>query len=113
MPVKNNPFGHVDQAKPTEADSLKFFFMCAALAVFERDDEYHERHINILAELDTPNISKHGLETMHRAVISRMHNENDIPATDIKDVVMLSITLLSHMTSTEFHAMPEGQALPN
>lgn len=88
---------------PTEPEQPMFFFMIAAQVSFIKDNAPRQRYMNIMLELGDPAITKQVLNHAHHTALSRMHNESEVPAEDVKDVVFLNISLLGHMTPTEFH----------
>lgn len=98
--------------RPNQIDeNSSFFFMAAALCIYgkvENDVEtIRQRHINVLLEADTPQLRKADLNTMHRSAMQRLNAENGVTPDQIKDIVILNISLLGAMPPELFHGEPQ------
>lgn len=83
------------------------FFMVAVMAIYQRDEDIRQRHMNVLLEAATPNLTKAHLSQVQKSAMARLHAENNVPPGDVKDVVILSISVLGQMTQEQFEAEPE------
>ena len=79
------------------------YFMTAVLAVYERDEAMKQRHLNVLLEAATPNLTKAHLAQIQKSAMARLHAENNVDPNSVKDVVILNISLLGQMTEEAFH----------
>lgn len=99
------------QAKPSAKVTPKLvtpelpslFFMVALLATYKRSDVIKQRHMNVMLELDDPNITKRQLTQVHQSTMTRLKAENDVTPDQVVDIVFLSINLLGQMTRAEFY----------
>lgn len=97
----------VAEAKAQEA-AAKFKFIATVLCIYLKEDQQKQRHINVLIDSGNSNITKADLQALNVAALSRLQAENNVPATDVKDLVILSINLLGFMTDAEFDGQPQG-----
>lgn len=89
--------------KQAAGESPKFFFSVAGLLTYVKEELPKQRHLNILLELDAPQLTKASLNNVYRAALQRLKAENDVDAEHVKDFVILNVSLLGHMLPTEFH----------
>lgn len=82
---------------------MMYFHLISALVMYERDGLPKQRHLNVLAETDVPELNKADLGAIQRTVMQRINLENNVSPEMIQDVVMLNISMLGRMTSEEFH----------
>lgn len=80
------------------------YFMITSLVYYIREGVLKERHVNLLSEMPVDGaFSKSILSMLNSKAISRVVTENNIPVSDIRDTVILSMSFLGAMTSEEFH----------
>jgi hypothetical protein len=89
---------------PNPEQQQKIFFTVACLITYLREEAPKQRHLNILLELEDPNITSKVMQNVHRAALERLKKENDVPPEQVRDFVILGISLLGQMTPEEFHA---------
>lgn len=111
-PRKTNPYGSKTKqgvgSKPKAAASdqnIGCFFMAAALCIYDKGEGVRQRHINVLFQNDEPNVTKEGLNTMHKTAMQRLNQENGVMPEHIADIVFLGISFLGAMPVEEFHGM--------
>lgn len=85
-----------------------FYFSCAILAFYKKDDQPRQRHLNVLIELPTNKITQSALQEISRKAMERVQVENDAAPSDMLDVVILTISSLGGMTRNEFHDISEN-----
>jgi len=91
-----------DTKPKTEAEPM-YFFMATALAIYQTDDGIKQRHVNVLLECVTPQLAKKELQQISRSVIARINAENKVAPDQVKDIIMMNILPLGHMSPEEFH----------
>jgi hypothetical protein len=92
------------KSKPSSVSKRKpVYFMAAVLAVYERDETTKQRHINVLLEADTLNLTKAHLAQVQKSSMARLHAENNVEPSNVKDVIILNISFLGQMTEQQFH----------
>lgn len=84
------------------------FFIVAALAIYEKDGAPKQRTLNVLAETQHINITKKGLADIQQTVMQRLSAENAVQPDQIKDIVIMGISLLGVMSSEVFHGASEA-----
>ena len=89
-----------------EPTTSNYYFIVSALVIYERDGENKQRPLNVLTEMDQPNITKADLGSIQRTVTQRINSENGVTPDQVKDVVILNICLLGLMDPKVFHAEP-------
>jgi len=97
-----------------EADvpDIACFFMASALAIYEREGALKQRHLNVLLQSDTPQLTRKDLGTMNRTVLQRLQAENEVSPDMVKDVVFMSISPLGMMPPSVFHGEPDPSEPP-
>lgn len=85
------------------ADPLVCFFIVTVLVVYERDEQPKQRTMNVMMEAQNPNLDKSALAQIQQAAMSRIHAENNVTPDQVKDVVIMNISLLGQMTQEQFH----------
>ena len=85
----------------------KFFHIATMLSIYERDGKLAQRHVNLLMETDDGNVTKEHLQNLNASAIQRLRAENDVQHEQVKDLIVLSITLLGWMTQEEFYGKIE------
>ena len=88
---------------PNEEGQLKIFFTIAGLITYERDEKIKQRHLNVLLEQDSPNMTQATLKNVYKAALDRVQKENQVSPDMVKDFVILGVSLLGQMTREEFH----------
>jgi hypothetical protein len=86
---------------------LSHFSVVAALAVYRKDDATKQRHVNVLLECPTVNITRDYLNQVNQGVMTRLNTENGVTPDQLLDIVILSVSRLAITTRDEFYA--EGQ----
>lgn len=81
------------------------FYIAACLVTFVRDEDEgpKQKHMNVLMQTDSANVTKHDLNMLNRMVMQRMNIEAGVTPDQIKDCIFLNITMLGIMTEQEFH----------
>jgi hypothetical protein len=79
------------------------FFMVAVLALYEREGSMKERHLNVLIETASPNLTRTTLGDIQKAAFRRINTENGITPDNVKDMVILNINMLGVMPPSLFH----------
>ena len=90
--------------KPRKGSSKSHFFLAAVKVIYTKDEVFKERTLNVLLELETPEITQQVLRETHNAALSRLETETGIPKTDVKDTVFENFPYLGHMKPEAFHA---------
>lgn len=97
----------------TEDNSTKelllHFHMAAALAIYESDGQMKQRHVNVMMETVSANISRHDLDQINQGVIARIVAENGIDPKNMKDIVILTISRLAVCTRQEFYQFTDDE----
>jgi hypothetical protein len=78
-------------------------FMAAVVAFYERDKSVKERHMNVLLETPSANLTKDHLGQIQRSALTRLHAENNVDPKTVQDVVILNVCLLGVMPAHVFH----------
>lgn len=100
-------------AKPRASDEGRsLYFMAAVLAIYEKEGAQKQRHMNILLNLPSPHINKDALANIQRGAMARLTAENGVEAADVKDVIILSTSLLGAMTQEEFEGSTAAAVQP-
>lgn len=100
MSYKNTAVPNLQQPAPVKMA----YFMITTLVYYIREGVLKERHLNLLSEMPVDGaFSKSVLSLLSTKAISRVVTENNIPITDIRDAVILSMSFLGAMTPEEFH----------
>lgn len=94
--------------QPTPQETNAYFFLVAALVIYEKDGAQKQRHLNVLAEMDQPNVTKQCLADIQRSVLQRLNAENNVTPDMVRDIVLLNISLLGLMPPNTFHDTPEA-----
>lgn len=90
-----------------------YFFMAVITLFYMRDEKLKERPVNILLELPDDNITQDTLQSVQKAALQRLHQENNVEAADVKDAVITNIVRLAHCRPSEFHPqMEDSQSGP-
>lgn len=79
------------------------FYLAAATVYYERDGFMKERTLNAALSLPSKTVTNYGLQNVQKAVILRVCEENKVDREQIKDVVLLNLNYLGHMTLKEFN----------
>lgn len=90
----------------TLSKNKRVFHICSMLTFFEQDGQLRQRHINVLLETSDGNITKQHLNQINSSGVARLAAENDIPEQNIKDLVILNISVLGQMTPEVFSGEP-------
>lgn len=77
--------------------------LVAAIAIYTKDGELKQRTVNVMLEHATPNITKADLNNVTQGVFQRVHTENGVADTELKDIVILNVCRLAVMSSIDFH----------
>lgn len=83
--------------------SLPFFFLVSATAIYTREGAQRQRTINVIADIDTPQISKSVLAQLHLVAMRRIISENAVEPGDVQDIVINNICLLGQMSHEDFY----------
>lgn len=83
-----------------------YHFLGVVNVIYMREDAPKQRTVNVLVNVDNPNLSKQTLQGINEAAVRRVAIENGVTAEDIRDVVILNIVLLGCMPDDVFHQMP-------
>ena len=87
----------------TEQPSL-CHFIAATIAFYERDGGIQQRHMNVLLETPTAQVTKEHLSEIQRGSLASLHAENGVEPKDVQDVVIVGgPTLLGVMPQHVFH----------
>jgi len=93
-----------------QQDNANFYYMAAALAIYERDEQIKQRHLNVLLESEVPQITRNTLQVLNRQVLDRLNQENEVTPDMVKDVVFLNINMLGRMSPEDFHGSPVDES---
>lgn len=102
----------IDQEKeapapePEQAEMPHFYFIAAVKVVYIREGKLKERTVNVLMDLIVPYINQNTMNDINRAACGRVMGENKVNGEDIREAVIMSISLLGQMTPTEFRQTP-------
>lgn len=102
-------------SRPDGPTNVKSYFMAAVLAIYMKDEQQRQRNMNVLLQLAAPVVNKDGLAQIQRSAVARLNTENGVAVTDVKDVVIQSISFLGVMTPEDFEgnqAAPVAAAAP-
>jgi hypothetical protein len=97
----------VDQ-QAAQATVTKIMMIATILAYYLKDGDQKQRHINVLIDSPTGNITKSDLQALNQSAITRLVAENGIQATEVMDLVVTNISTLGMMTDEEFYGKVEG-----
>lgn len=92
----------------TDTPKSTCHFLAAAVAFYEREGSMRERHLNVLLETNNAEINKSDLGEITTGAMQRVITENGVAPTDIKDVVILNISMLGIMPSAVFHGTTDA-----
>ena len=82
------------------------YYIATVKVVFMRKDKPRERTVNVLLDLVVPYISQATLNDVNRAAVGRVMSENEVPGDQIREVVIMNISLLGLMTPSTFKNDP-------
>lgn len=93
--------------------STRFYSLAACLITYEREDGQHrQRHMNMVVESPTKNITSSALNNARLAVLQRFQMENAEVSLVVRDLVFLAISPLGLMTPAKFHDLQEQAVAP-
>lgn len=93
--------------KPAAQKPNISYFMVAILAIYERGEIVKQRHLNVMIELPSPQITKANLSDIQRSAIARLHAENNVEVSAVRDIVILNISMLGVMPAEAFHGQQD------
>lgn len=88
----------------TSAEPNAFYFMAAILVRYVEGKVTKDRHMNIMLEMPQPMLMKRHLGSLHTSAVSRLHSEDNIPPSDIKEVCILNCFHLASTTPSVFNS---------
>lgn len=91
--------------KPKE--TMTHFMMAAVQAIYIKEDQQRQRHMNVLIDSPDGVITRSHLKQLQEAAMTRLKAENDVEPGQVKDVVIMSISNLGFMAPSVFHGTPE------
>lgn len=95
------------------AKKRQHYYMGTVLVQYVRNDTPYTRYLNFVTALDDKKISASVIDNAKNAIILRMHQESDVPASDLRDVTFLTFSHLGFMTQEEFEDLePEEPQIP-
>ena len=89
------------------------YYIATVKVVFMRKDKPRERTVNVLLDLVVPYISQATLNDVNRAAVGRVMSENEVPGDQIREVVIMNISLLGLMTPSTFKNDPHQTVYMN
>lgn len=87
----------------------QFYFSATVKVLFVRDDRGRERTVNVNAALPAPYITRSIMNDISRAACRRVIEENKIEQDDLRETVIMNISLLGHMLPSMFHDDEDNQ----
>lgn len=88
---------------------MRHFYMCTLMVLFVKEEQQKQRHMNILLEMESPNITRKDLTSISQNAMARLNTESGIAPDQVKDVIVLAANHLGYMTPAEFH----GEVAPS
>lgn len=88
-------------------------FMATALISYKRDGVPKQRHMNALLTSTTKDVTYNTLEDARIACLQRLHEESNVPASDVIDYVILNMFYCGQMTLKSFQAEREKPVQKN
>lgn len=99
-----------ETAAEDQGEPKQFFFLASVLAIYERDGEIKQRHLNVLLSTNSMDLTKSDLNTLHRTALQRINMENSVTPDMVKDIVFMSLNMLGLMTPEEFQSEDQTPA---
>lgn len=90
---------HVQEAPP---EPFRFYFIAAVKVLWVREGKGKERTLNVMINLSVPYITQNTLNDINRAACGRVMSENKVPGEDVREAIVLGVSLLGQMTDTVF-----------
>ncbi len=87
----------------TSTEPRRIYHMSALLVIYNKDDAQRQRHMNIIFETETMNVTQAHLAKVQQAAMARISAENGVEIENILDMIFLSTSILGAMTAEEFH----------
>ncbi len=89
--------------KPVSKKKKYFFLACIQIS-YEKEEKLRQRTINLVLSQEDTSIVEADLQSLQKAAQQRIHQENNVEPSAVKDVVVLNIVLLAHSSESKFHA---------
>lgn len=90
-----------DEGQPQEP--YRFFFLAAVRVLWVRDGKGKERTVNVLLNLAVPYISQNTMNDINRAACGRVMKENNVKGEDVREAIIMGLSILGQMTETMFN----------
>ena len=90
---------HVQEEAP---EPYRFYFIAAVKVLWVREGKGKERTVNVMINLSVPYITQNTLNDINRAACGRVMSENKVPGEDVREAIVLGVSMLGQMTDTVF-----------
>lgn len=90
---------HVQEDAP---EPYRFYFIAAVKVLWVREGKGKERTVNVMINLSVPYITQNTLNDINRAACGRVMSENKVPGEDVREAIVLGVSMLGQMTDTVF-----------
>lgn len=88
-------------------DDPMFYFSAVVKVLYVRDGAPKERTVNVLVSLANPYITQKVNANISRAALNQVMQANNVTVDDLRETLLLNISLLGHMPPSIFNDMPE------
>lgn len=89
-------------AQTGDMEPFRFFFIAAVKVLWVRDKKPKERTVNVMLNLVVPYITQNTLNDINRAACGRVMAENKVPGEDIREAIVMNVSILGQMTERTF-----------